>query len=55
MEMAEEPSPPLLPIMAASCLLVSIAVVGLWLFDSLYPVGVSAVTRLVGAFFTGLS
>jgi hypothetical protein len=54
MEMAQDPSPPFLPVMAASCLLVSIGVVGLWLFDSLYPVGITALTRLLGSVFAML-
>jgi hypothetical protein len=54
MEMAQDPSPPFLPVMAASCLLVSIGVVGFWLFDSLYPVGLSAVARLLGSVFASL-
>jgi hypothetical protein len=54
MEMAQDAAPPLLPVMAASCLLVSIGVIGLWLFDSLYPIGISAVTRLLGSVFARL-
>ena len=54
LEMAQDPAPPLLPVMAASCLLVSIGVVGLWLFDSLFPIGISALTRILGSVFAML-
>ena len=54
MELLQDPAPPLLPVVAASCLLVSIGVVGLWLFDSLYPIGISSLTRLLGSVFARL-